>query len=213
MAKGGIVVSVLFTLSLVFVGFRYWQSRIRPPDPFAPGVGITYMRNGVSSHVNFPVTVTRRTPAGIAVDDPKNELPDDVIDSAMRTVEECIKMMPPKFDSIQASILTGNCHFGDRRLVDRSSIVVKVAPDWHASACTNEEVFPCEGEDIQAGCALKIMKGELQPNDCPCMCRRDIEYGSVAVVTPKAKLLKAALTTIVTSCENPWFRPLTQCAD
>lgn len=211
-----VLVASLFAAALGFIGVRYYQERIAPPKPVLPGLGIAYLRTGMRTHTHYKLAITRHTPGGVAVDDPKLELADATIDAAINAVEKCLQTMPAQWNASQAAAPNGFCKRGAvPRLIDRSSILIKVAPDWRPSKCTGEEQFPCTGEDIQDGCTVKVLRGEIKAPtpECPCSCRHAVQDDSVAIVTPKARLLKAAITEVVTGCENPWMVPLNRCAD
>lgn len=153
------------------------------------------------------VTVTRHTPAGVAVDDPRGEMDDAVIDAAFTAVEACLASMPRTLTAGESAMYGGMfCHSATvPAALDRRSLTVKVAPDWHRSVCTGEELFPCTVD--QRGCDAKGLGGV----PCACECRHSIQRGNVLVVTPAAVLLRAAIVQAATGCENPWAGGLKEC--
>lgn len=183
----------------------------RPNPPAHLGLGsLAYWRTGMPAWTNYPVTVTRKTPSGVSVDDPKGELSDAVIDEAFASVESCLKRMPERWSVEQANINRGGCHRFDVPLaIDRRGLIVKVAPDWYTSKCSGEQLFPCKGIG-NAGC---LAKGLDVTRECPCNCRHAIQWDVVLIVPPSAKLLKAAIAKAVTACENPWALPLKECVE
>lgn len=87
----------------------------------------------------------------------------------------------------------------------RSCLKVAVAPTWHISECTGEEVFDCNVP--MASCAIKGQDG-----GCPCSCRAMIQDDTVIWVTPNRKLLPAYAVTLLTGCINPWTKTLAHCS-
>lgn len=163
------------------------------------------------SVTKYPVQTTRHTPAGIAMDDPRGELADAIVDDAFAAVEACLASKPRTMSVGDTAMTYGmNCST-DRipAVINRAVLVVKVAPDWHVSACTGEQLFPCTVDE--SGC---LAKPELNGITCPCQCRHAIqEHAHVytLVVTPKANLLRAAIVEAVTGCANPWAGLLQDC--
>jgi len=60
------------------------------------------------------------TPGGIRVDTSGNEIDLDRLDDLTAEFDACVGMT-----------------------VDRSGVVVKIAPDWYVSPCTGSQLFPC----------------------------------------------------------------------
>jgi hypothetical protein len=87
----------------------------------------------------------------------------------------------------------------------RSCVKVAVAPDWHVSQCTGEQVFPCAVPT--ESCRMKGQDG-----GCPCSCRAMIQDNTTIWVTPNRKLLPAYAVTLLTGCNNPWTISLAKCS-
>lgn len=180
-----------------------------PSNPVS-GLGNTYWGTGetIGWVTTYPVAISRRTPAGVAIDDPGGQLDDAAIDRAFATVSACLAKGPRQLTVSETGAFTGmNCH---RHLVptgvDRGSLVVKVAPDWIQG--NPEQLFTCSIDD--RGCRAKGLKPSTPDN--PCMCRHAVQWRDVLVVTPNLKLLPAAIVEAVTTCENPWAGVLARCA-
>ncbi len=127
---------------------------------------------------------TTRSPAGIAVDDPRAELDLVLLDQEVARVRACVGAGPlPEA-------------FG-----------VLVAPDWYVSPCSGEQVFPCAiGPE---GCRAK----GLEPTDaCPCRCRAVVQDRRLVVTVPRATVLPGRLVALLTGVEDPWADPeLSKC--
>jgi hypothetical protein len=163
------------------------------------------------SRTRYPVSATRRTPAGVAVDDPRAELPDATVDEAFAAVESCLAAKPRTMTAGDTAMWGGmNCSTSRiPATVNRAHLVVKVAPDWHVSACSGQQLFPCQIDS--SGC---LAKGVQPTPECPCQCRHAVqEHAGVytLIVTPDALLLRAAIVEAVTGCENPWAGLLAEC--
>lgn len=171
------------------------------------GMGGTYWhRLGIPETTAYPLTVTRHTPRGVAVDDPRGEIADAAVDRAFDVVEACLAALPRTMTGGDA--LTMGCSYKDvPAAIDRASLLVVIPPDWHVSKCSGEQLFPCHITD--AGCDTKGLSREPE---CPCQCRHAVQQRSALIVTPNAKLLPAAIVETVTGCANPWAGVLAWCA-
>lgn len=97
--------------------------------------------------------------------------------------------------------------YGTPDIRQKSCLRVAIPPDWRVSACSGEQVFPCQVPD--ASC---LQKGQTPTAQCPCMCRAMIQDDTTVWTTPNLKLLPAYLTTLLTGCRNPWTPTLAKCA-
>jgi hypothetical protein len=155
-----------------------------------------------TDYTDFPVTAIK-TDTGLLVDDPNSELDLDRVNRKITAVAECTKRVQLTYDQQVVS----QCQAVSTGKVE-ACLVVKAAPQWRISPCTNEQVFSC---DVPfASCAAKGQK--LNP-DCPCSCRAIIQDNGVIITTPNLKIFPAQLTTLLTGCYNPWVGPLAECAN
>lgn len=178
----------------------------RPRMP-VKNIADTYWLQGTYNYTRYKVEVTRRTPGGVAVDDPNWQLSDTAIDTAIAQVEACLPKMPKRWSVGQAAIYAGGCHKWDvPRAINRAGLVIKVAPDWYVSKCSGQELFPC-----MVGASDCRAKGVDPEPDCPCACRQAVQWDFVVIVPPGMALLKGGIMRAVTACENPWALPLAAC--
>jgi hypothetical protein len=156
---------------------------------------------------SYPVTVNRHTAGGVAIDDPRQEIDDAAVDAAFNAVEACLASHPRTLTAADTSQFAMWCSTHTvPATIDRAAMTVKVAPDWHVSQCSSEQVFSC---DIRA--ADCEAKGQQPTEACPCQCRHSVQPGPVLVVTPNLLLLRAAIVEAVTGCQNPWGGSLRSC--
>ncbi len=158
------------------------------------------------NYTSYPVTVTGTTDKGVHLDDPDHQLDPKKVDQVIARVENCLSQFHiTPLDGAESA--AAQC-YGIPTLEVRQCLVVKVAPDWHVSKCTQEEVFPC---DVPfASCAEK---GFTPTVGCPCSCRAMIQDNTVLIITPNMRLFPAYLTTLLTGCNSPWTTRLAQCSD
>lgn len=158
---------------------------------------------GYGNYTDFKVERPRLTEFGFYIDDPNDQLNMPEFIRVTRETLDCIKKLEPGW---YAPGYEGQC-YGKATFEIRACLVIKVAPDWHVSECTGEEVFSCNVPF--SSCAEK---GYSQDAGCPCSCRSIIQDNSDIIVTPNLKLYPAMLTTLMTGCYNPWVAPLAKCA-
>lgn len=155
---------------------------------------------------HYGVKVTRTTPGGFAVDDPRGELSDAALDAAAFGVSRCLASLPEP--SVQELPGLDCWRLPLRRDVDPAYLVFKAAPDWYPSRHSpDEQVFPC-GVDP----ALCVAKGLVPTPDAPCACRATVQDNRVVVTTPNLKIFPAELLRLVTACNYVWRPPLAACA-
>jgi hypothetical protein len=152
---------------------------------------------GLVNYTNYNVQVTSRTTAGVSIDDPKGELDQRKIDNIIITVLECVR---------NAKLVPANLCYGEPAIEVRSCLVIKVAPDWHTSACTGEQGF---GDAPVASCEAK---GQTPTKECPCSFRAITQDNGTVITTPNLKLLPAQLTSLFSGCDDPWHGDLAVCA-
>jgi hypothetical protein len=129
--------------------------------------------------------------------------PEDML--VLRKVEACLN--PLRYQWLSPEEQKEAQCVGSPTFVIRSCLAVAVAPTWHTSMCSGEQVFPCNVDDIS--CEEK----GLHPTWlCPCSCRAIIQDDTVIWVTPNRKLLPAYAVTLLTGCNRPWTEHLAPCS-
>ncbi len=172
-----------------------------------PGHDTCYTDYGFSNFTSYTISVTTRTPIyAIGIDDPKHELDLGRIDQTVRNVSECVLAIADGGFS-EEEFIQGECY---TRIIDpaiKSCMTIKVAPDWHISPCSGEQLFSCD-----IGTFRCEQKGLIPDPKCPCSCRGIIQDGDVVIITPNMRLLPATLTTLMTGCLSPWVGRLAACS-
>ncbi len=137
---------------------------------------------------------------------PLEGLDQALVDSTVRNVVECLAPLKKQWLTPQETY-EAQC-YGMPTLEIRSCMLVKLAPDWYTSKCSGEQIFPCNVPLVSC-----TSKGFIPTAECPCACRAMIQDNTTIIVTPNLKLLPAYLTTLLTSCNNPWTETLAKCSD
>ncbi len=118
---------------------------------------------------NYEVSSTTITPDGIEVDasglDPDVVIDLDFLDEETSTLEWCLDVP-----------------------INRAGFVVKIAPDWHTSSCSGNQVFPCNIPPSQCS--------GTNPN-CPCACGGAVQPSNIIVVTPNLATYRHELIHLV----------------
>lgn len=157
------------------------------------------------NYTAYQVTVTHDTAGGIHLDDPTHQLDPDRVDRTVQRVQECLASL----NTVPLSneeFAQAEC-YGSVALETRSCFVVKLAPDWHVSQCSTEELFPCSVPDVSC-----TEKGLTPTPECPCQCRAMVQDNTVLITTPNMRLFPAYLTTLLTGCNRPWTTRLAPCS-
>lgn len=158
------------------------------PDICYPARGNYQMIEG------YDVTPTFRTSShGFVIDDPKNELNDEVLDRTVSNVVKCLKDAGPP-NKVQRR--EGWC-IGDWTPEIRSCLVIKVAPEWRPSCSGQGEVFSCAApvESCRA-------KGLEPTAECPCSCRAAVQGSGMIVTTPNLELVPWRLVELLSGCSQ-----------
>jgi hypothetical protein len=150
-----------------------------------------------SNFTSLPVKVSGRTPDGLLLDDPEQQLDQAEIDRITKQVVACVRTA----GRTEANLCADTPALG-RKI--EGCLVIKV-PEWHYSQCTNEQVFSCSVP--AASCEAK---GQFGP--CPCSCRAIIQDGYVIITAPNHRLYAGALTQYLTGCWYVWTGELETCA-
>jgi hypothetical protein len=178
---------------------------------FGCGVNV-YDRNEDADVVSYSVNYDARTPSGIAVDSSGQQVSMQDIDARVDAVITCLAAKYPQ--GLPADTMKASSCLYSNILVDRASLGVKVAPDWHVTApeCSDVawggamQVFPCTID--KALCDAKHLN--LDPS-CPCECRSAVLDNHVIVTTPDLYLFDDALIRVLTSCNDIWTTELASC--
>jgi hypothetical protein len=133
--------------------------------------------------------------------------PADVDMQTLIKVRDCLAPLQARGGLSPEESRAAEC-YGTPTYEIRSCIKVAVAPDWHKSACSGQEVFPCSVGD--SPCKAK---GQVPTAQCPCYCRAMIQNNTTIWVTPNRKLLPAYAVTMLTGCNNPWTPSLAPCSN
>ncbi|NQU83942.1 MAG: hypothetical protein HQ536_04495 [Parcubacteria group bacterium] len=167
----------------------------------------------------YDINVNAITPNGIRVDTSGlyvdlNEI-DRQVDDMERCLREAFSIYPfiseetaMEFDCRNRGFST-NTEFNPDITVNRDCLIVKIAPDWYESTCselTSQQIFPC---DIDP--AVCEAKGLVITEECPCQCRSMIQGENIVITTPNFYIFRGELARMVTGCNNPWFFPIGQC--
>lgn len=134
---------------------------------------------------NYEVSPTIATPDGISVDNSGIAVDLGLLDLETTDLEQCLGLS-----------------------IDRSSVIVKIAPDWFTSPCSSQQGFPCSIDPSLC------FGGQPQPNpDCPCACAGAVQPPNIVVLPPNLVAYRHELIHLVThavhgdpefaQCESP----------
>lgn len=162
---------------------------------------------------NYDVIPETLTPNDVLVDTSGFDVDLAEIDRQIDEMEVCVQnalfdgidMPTAQAQGCRDSNLNYRTDFTDIS-VRRECLTVKIAPDWYVSACSGQEVFPC---DIPP--QVCIDKGLEITDECPCRCRSAIQDENVVVTTPNLYLFRGELARMITGCNNPWFGAVSRC--
>ena len=149
-----------------------------------------------------PTGAWRRTPAGLLVDDPRQELDLERLDRATAATLACLNRIWPIMTAAERQ--QAYCT-GVPALEIRTCLRVQV-PSWHVSTCTGAEIFSCSVP--ATSCEAK---GQTPTPACPCSCRAIIQDQSVILTAPNLELYPAQLSQLLTGCDQIWSTPLSAC--
>ena len=165
-----------------------------------------YPTHGFSNFTNYTFNPSYVAPQfGVEVDDPKGEIDILQLDGTLANVEQCMQQFvdqPLTAEESKASDCVGQV---DTKV--HSCLQIKLASDWHLSACTQEQVFSCNVGNQRCN-----EKGQTPTEQCPCSCRAIVQDNRKIILTPNLKLLPANLDTLMTGCLSPWSGRLAKCA-
>jgi len=202
------LIGCLFTLS----------SACRPHPADVVGIQKTYTKVGLANHTRYraeDLKITSYTSGGVALADPLGKLDGAIVDRAFDEVEACLRNeMPVKWTVGETAAPIGNCSLAKvPKYIDRTALLVFAPRDVEISKCSGRQGFPCYGDDIRSGIALKIYKKEIlnTPECQQPLCARAIQWGFVIVVTHDLSQLKVGIAQAVTGCGNPWAIQLVKC--
>jgi hypothetical protein len=171
--------------------------------------------NNYQSITGYEINPNLTTPEGISVDTSGFDVDLEELDRQIDEMEICVQ------DALAGGIDLATAEAQDCRdsnwnyrtdfsdiSVRRGCLIVKIAPDWNVSSCSEEymEVFPC---DMPAEVCEN--KGLEVTEECPCRCRSTIQDENIVVTTPDLRLFRGELARMMTGCNNPWFRPVSRC--
>lgn len=172
--------------------FLFWGCNgSRPCDD--PPEGLPACSGECEDYVNYGSDITAyvvraesKTPSGIVVDTSGIPVDLESIDRLTRELEQCLRLT-----------------------IDPDCLVVKIAPDWYVSECTNTELFPCDFP--------KSWCDQIRPadNPCPCNCAGVIQNGNIIIVTPNLRAYKHELIHVVSGLSDAEIdsrEDLTQCS-
>ena len=173
-----------------------------------------YDRNHYQDVVNYPTSFDSVTPDGIRVDTSGQDISLVDIDSHISKVESCLRNLYPDGKLPESLIAKAQCQYKwFEPTIDRTSIAVKVAADWHWSGemCGDvgygrQQIFPCNVDK-----KLCEVKGLTVTADCPCECRGSVLQQHVVVTTPNLHLFDNDLIRIVVGCNFIWTPGLQEC--
>lgn len=161
------------------------------------GIGPAYPDTGRPNFTDYSFVATATTPGGIEIDDPQHQLNIAELDATVANVVSCLSQF--KDAPMTEAEKTEYTCFGTADLTLKYGLRVMVPADWHVSACTGYEIFPCKVPD--ASCEEK---GMTPTTSCPCSCRAMIQDNSIIVTAPNLQLFPAQLAQLLTGCEQPW---------
>ncbi len=136
-------------------------------------------RNGYPNITSYEINQTGITTGGVNFDDPLEELDVEELDRQTDYLEECLELT-----------------------IERTCLLVKVAPDWYYSDCSGQQLFPCD-IDIQVCLDKELTLEDL--DECPCNCRATIQDDNTIIVTPDLLLYRGELARMVIGENNPWL--------
>lgn len=173
---------------------------------------------GMQEVTHYQLSATRRTPKGVAVFDPHNELDLTRLDTIADTVEACLAKLPkviPAADKISQACT--NDYYP--RSLNRSWFSFAAppwkdaqTPGWNWMSCNATPTAAHQGFVCAVDPSVCASKPELKGCTGPCLCRSTVQ-GSWIVTAPNLELAPGELVRFVSSCNDPWKGgPLTECA-
>lgn len=144
------------------------------------------------------------------------------LDAAIDATEACLYDLPEP--SPMESRGMGCLWNALPRVVDRTAFEILIPPNWYRSACTGQELFPCDAPtmacDEKAKIEPAVATAAQTPALCPCNCRATVQDDFVIVAVPNAgvmnspeqQVMRGELLRLVTACNNIWNGPLARCA-
>lgn len=175
----------------------------------------TCYHNHYQTITDYEITINAITPNGVNVDDSGFFVDLSEIDRQIDEMEICVQQALLGGIDIETARVQ-DCRAGGQEYrtnfsdisVERDCLIVKVAPDWRVSNCSEEymEIFPCDiNPQVCEDKGLEVTDG------CPCQCRSIIQDENVIVTTPDLYLFRGELARMITGCNNPWFGNVSGC--
>lgn len=174
---------------------------------------------GMQEVTHYQLSATRRTPKGIAVYDPHNELDLARLDTIADTVEACLARLPKVIPAAD-KIAQGCTNDYYPRSLNRSWFSFAAppwkdaqTPAWQWMSCNATPTAAHQGFVCAVDPSVCASKPELKGCTGPCLCRAIVQ-GSYIVTAPNLEMAPGELTRLVTSCNDPWrgSGALTECA-
>lgn len=160
--------------------------------------------HNVENYTNEQFKLTYLTVSGLHVQDPNNELNPALLDSTTQNVISCLQRQLPKMTP--QDMATSWCYGVPSPQLELRSCLKIAVPKWKYSACTNEQVFPCNVPF--SGCAEK---GFAPDGGCPCSCRSTVQGNDMILTTPNLRIYPQSLTILLTNCFYPYGTPIEEC--
>lgn len=164
---------------------------------------------------NYGVEPNAKTPSGIRVDTGGYPINLQKLDKRIALIESCIQTIAESHPLADADWQCLKTEFRQQDKLKRDCLIIKIVPSVY-SKCSNWQFIDAKAPD-----KLCVAKGLVSAKECPCQWRTAIQDENI-IITPPEETRNTPPTVpatpylweigrLMTSCNNVWASPFSQC--